>query len=215
MIDVLVVYESRLMCSVIAAALQQEPDIRVVGCAASVEEALERPINQGVVLVDVALPGQGALKLTKALNKRSPDVHIIVSGVPESPRTIMQYVEAGASGYVLNEVDINGLLNNVRAATEGKAYASPEMVSRLMARIAELAELCLDKAGFSSLFETLTPREQETLELLSQGLTNQEIGERLNIEVGTVKNHVHNILHKLKVTSREEAAELYEQAEEG
>lgn len=213
MIDVLIVNESRLMCSVIAAVLCQEPDLRVIGCAASVEEAIEQTPTYGVMLVDAALSNQGALKLTAEINRTHPDVHIVVTGVEETPRTIMKYVEAGASGYVLNEVALDDLLENVRAAPEGRAYASPEMVSRLMSRISELAELCIDKEGFLAALGTLTPREHETLELISRGLTNQEIGEQLTIEIGTVKNHVHNILHKLNVETRQEAAELHQRAE--
>lgn len=213
MIDVLVVNESQLMCSVIAFALRQEPDIHVVGCVTSVEQVLERPLTQGVMLVNATLPDQGALKLTTKISKRFPDVHIVVTGLPESPSKIMQYVEAGAEGYVLNEVDLDDLLEKVRAAPEGKAYASPEMVSHLMSRVAELAELCVDKEGLSSAIQALTPREEEILALINQGLTNQEISEQLTIEVGTVKNHVHNILNKLGVASRQEAAELYQQVD--
>jgi RNA polymerase sigma factor (sigma-70 family) len=136
-----------------------------------------------------------------------------VTGVEESPQAIMKYVEAGASGYVLSEVNLDDLLGNVRAAPEGKAFASPEIISRLMSRVSELAKLCLDREVILATLESLTPREREILELISQGLSNQEIGERLTIEVGTVKNHVHNILYKLNVESRQEAAELFQQAD--
>lgn len=213
MIEVLIVNESQLMCSVIAFALRQEPDIEVIGSVTNMEQALERQLTQGVMLVNATLPDQGALKLTTKINKRYPDVYVVVTGLPESPSKIMQYVEAGAAGYVLNEVDLDDLLEKVRAAPEGKAYASPEMVAHLMSRVAELAELCMDKDGLSSAIQTLTPREEEILALINQGLTNQEISEQLTIEVGTVKNHVHNVLNKLGVASRQEAAELYQQVE--
>jgi DNA-binding NarL/FixJ family response regulator len=97
---------------------------------------------------------------------------------------------------------------------EGKALADPEMVAELIDRLGELADMCDDQNALQKGMESLSPREAEVLDLLSDGKSNAEIGEALHIEVGTVKNHVHSILKKLGVTNRRQAAKLAEQAEE-
>jgi two-component system nitrate/nitrite response regulator NarL len=117
-----------------------------------------------------------------------------------------RYVEAGANGYVLKDNSVDELLTRIRVAYREKALVSPKIVAALMSRVTEWAQLFADiEAGISESAD-LTPREREILELIGQGLTNQEIADSLFIEVGTVKNHVHNILQKLDVSSRQDAA---------
>ncbi len=95
-------------------------------------------------------------------------------------------------------------MHHIRAAHAGKARVSPDIAAALMSRVAELAQL-VSQASISPEAGELTPREMEVLKLIGQGLTNQEIAEHLVIELGTVKNHVHNILNKLGVSSRRDA----------
>ena len=107
---------------------------------------------------------------------------------------------------MLGEVPAEELLQNIRAAYADKALVSPSMAAVLMEQIAELAQMSSRIRLQPSAYNELTPRELEVLALIDKGLTNREIGERLFIEVGTVKNHVHNLLTKLDVGSREDAA---------
>jgi DNA-binding NarL/FixJ family response regulator len=130
----------------------------------------------------------------------------LVSGLPESESVILQYVMAGASGYVLQNVPAEQLLDNVRAVHEDKALVSPRVAAALMDRVAELAQVSSQYDLDPHAVADLTPRERDVLNLIGEGLTNQEIASRLVIEVGTVKNHVHSILRKLDVSNREEAA---------
>ena len=118
----------------------------------------------------------------------------------------MRYIEAGALGYVLRTDSVAELLHNIRAAFKENALVSPSVAAALMARIAELSEKLTDLGVDASDYEELTPREKEILNYIAAGLTNQEIADLLVIEVGTVKNHVHNILNKLNVHSRQDAA---------
>ena len=113
---------------------------------------------------------------------------------------------AGASGYVLQEVSIDKMFDNIRAAYDDQALISPQMAAAFMEHIAELAQVASRVSLDVTAYESLTPRELEVLELIDAGLTNLQIAERLFIEVGTVKNHVHNILSKLEVSSRSDAA---------
>lgn len=204
-IRVLLVNQIRLMGNVIAAVLEDESDIQVVGCATTVDEALAQVPGCDVMLVSTRLPDNGALKLTQAITEDHPSVRVLALGLAESEAEVLQYVEAGAAGYVLKDDTVDELLENVRAAHSGEALVSPEIAAALMDRVAELAQLFGTVAGINQSAD-LTERELEVLELIGKGLTNQEIADRLFIEVGTVKNHVHNILDKLNVSSRRDAA---------
>jgi DNA-binding NarL/FixJ family response regulator len=204
MIRVLIVNEQRLMANLIASVLDGEADMAVVGGATSAERALERTAEADVLLISTRLPDGGALSLVQQLTQDYPDKAALVMGVAESEWEILHYVEAGASGYVLRDDSVEELLRHIRAAHAGKARVSPEIAAALMTRVAELAQL-INQTAISADLAELTPRELEVLELIGQDQTNQEIAERLVIEVGTVKNHVHNILHKLGVSSRRDA----------
>jgi DNA-binding NarL/FixJ family response regulator len=208
MIGMLIVNKSSLMCSVTASALKYEPDVRVVGLATDAEEALDLiwTCNCDVVLANVNLPNDGALKLIRGAKALS-SVRVLVVGLTKAQEeVILRYIEAGAAGYVLADDSVEDLLRNIRAVYNGEALVSPEVAAAMISRIAELAQpYSTIEPGMDEVTE-LTPREREVLDLIGAGLSNQEIAVRLVIEVGTVKNHVHNILRKLDVSSRQDAA---------
>lgn len=212
---ILIVNKTRLVCSVVAAALQDEPDLHVVGYATSIGEAIKKVKSCDIMAIDVQMPDDGALELTKKVAEEFPKVRVLVTGVEEKPEMILNYIEAGASGYVLEAVDVEQLVESIRAIDEDKALASPEMVRAFMSRLNALSKLCADIDSLTELLDELTPREKEVLDLLREGKSNQDIAEVLCIEVGTVKNHVHNILKKLDVDNRHEAAALYERKANG
>jgi DNA-binding NarL/FixJ family response regulator len=207
-IHILLVNEIPLMGNVIAAALEDEPDIQVVGRTTSIDEALQI-IQENVVdvaLVSTRLPDQGALKLTHAITEFAPSTKVLALGLTEEKKRVLRYVEAGATGYVLKDDSLDDMIRTVHAAVEGKVFVSPKIAAAMMERLSDLAQMfsgiensVTDDAG-------LTPREIEVLEMIGQDMTNQQIAEELVIEVGTVKNHVHSILEKLNVSSRGEAA---------
>jgi DNA-binding NarL/FixJ family response regulator len=208
MIRVIVVHQAKLIANIIASVLSEEPDIHVVSTAVTVEEVLgklERS-NCNMVLAAANLPDGGALTLIEAVTAAYPQTNVLIIGVPKSERVILQYVMAGAAGYVLKDVPVERLLDNVRAAHQDEALISPTIAAALMNQVAELAQISTQYMLDPQAVADLTTREREVLSLIGDGLTNQEIAERLFIEVGTVKNHVHNILRKLDVNSREEAA---------
>jgi len=206
MIRVLLVDQIRLLCNVIAAVLEDEPDMKVIGCATSMSEALRVASESDVVLVNIRMANGAALKLIRAIADAESPPKVLALGLAESKEQILQYVQAGAAGYVLKDDSVDELVERVRGAYAGQVQVSPRIAAALMSRIAEYAQL-LDEVetGIGSTAD-LTPREQEILELIGQDLTNQQIADRLVIEVGTVKNHVHSILQKLNASSRHEAA---------
>ena len=207
-IRILLVNEILLMGNVIAAALEDEPDIIVVGRVTNIEDALKlvQEKDVDVALVSTRLPDQGALKLTSAITDLAPDTKVLALGLTEEKKRVLRYVEAGATGYVLKNDSLDDLIENVRAAVDDKVFVSPKIAAAMMERLSDLAQMFSDVENSVTDDAGLTPRELEVLELIGEGLTNQQISEQLVIEIGTVKNHVHSILEKLNVGSRGEAA---------
>ena len=208
MIRVLIVEEVRAICEVIATVLRSEPDIEVTGCATNFDEAVGCLGNCDVVLVNTAMSTDASVRLIRALRKLGPRVKVVVMGLARTQHAILQCIEAGVAGYVLKDSSLDNLLKSIRAANNNEALVSPPLAAALMSYVAELV-------GFDPTAETelcapqsLTRREREVLTLIQQGLTNQEIAESLVIELGTVKNHVHNILRKLNVNSRRDAVHV-------
>ena len=207
-IHILLVNEFRLIGNVIVTALEDEPDLHVVGCVTTPEEALkivqEKAVD--VVLVSTRLPDQGALKLTNAITESAPATKVLALGLTEEKKRVLRYVEAGAAGYILKDDSLEDMVETVRAAQDGKVFVSPEIAAAMMERLSDLAQLFSNVEKSVTDTAGLTSRELEVLELIGNGLTNQEIAKHLVIEIGTVKNHVHSILEKLNVSSRGEAA---------
>jgi DNA-binding NarL/FixJ family response regulator len=208
MIRVLIVEEVRAICEIIATVLRAEPDVEIAGCATQLEEAVAYLGDCDVVLVNTTLHNEASARMIRTLRKLAPKVKIVVMGLVRSQHAILQCIEAGVSGYVLKDSSFEELLKNIRAAYNNEALVSPPIAAALMSYVAELVGF--DPAGDQELCapQSLTRREREVLNLVQQGLTNQEIAESLVIELGTVKNHVHNILRKLNVNSRRDAVHV-------
>lgn len=207
-INLLLVNEIRLMGNVIVAALEDEPDIHVVACVTTFDEAIRvvREMDVDVALVSTRLPDNGGLRLTSAIAEVDPSTKVLALGLTEEKKRVLRYVEAGASGYILKDDSLDDLVEIVRATQEGKVFVSPQIAAAMMERLSDLAQMFAGVENNMTDTTTLTSREMEVLELISKGYTNQQIAQNLVIEVGTVKNHVHNILEKLNVSSRGEAA---------
>jgi two-component system, NarL family, nitrate/nitrite response regulator NarL len=208
MIRVLIVEEVRAICEIIATVLRAEPDVEIAGCATQLEEAVTYLGDCDVVLVNTGLNNEASARMIRTLRKLAPRVKIVVMGLARSQHAILQCIEAGVAGYVLKDSSFEELLKNIRAAYNNEALVSPPIAAALMSYVAELVGF--DPAGEQDLCapQSLTRREREVLNLVQQGLTNQEIAESLVIELGTVKNHVHNILRKLNVNSRRDAVHV-------
>jgi DNA-binding NarL/FixJ family response regulator len=208
MVRILVVHPTRLVGSLYASVFDEKPNMEVVARATTMEGALRKveSSNCNIVLVSATLPDNGALELTKRIAQEYPMIKVLVVGLPELKHAILQYVMAGASGYVLQDVTVDNLVKQIQAVQEDKALISPTMAAAFMDHIAELAQISARPYLEPDAYSELTPRELEVLEFIGEGLTNQEIADRLYIELGTVKNHVHSLLKKLDVASREDAA---------
>jgi two-component system, NarL family, nitrate/nitrite response regulator NarL len=176
--------------------------IDVVGMAASALEALElaRSARPDAILLDLAMPR--SIALVPLLRRSAAEAGIVALTVPEVERDVVQCAEGGVSAYVTREETVDDLVTAIQGSVRGEAYCSPRVTAMLLHSMRSSAAA---RNGANGL-EILTPRELAIVELLELGLSNKEIGERLQIEIATVKNHVHNILAKLRVRRRAEAA---------
>ncbi|MEZ4699420.1 MAG: response regulator transcription factor [Rhodothermales bacterium] len=189
----------------IATALDAEAWCRVVGIVTDLAHIDVEARKVDVVLLSMAFSPGDALDATRKLVASEPGIRVIAIGIPDSEPAILHAIEAGASGYVLETDSLEKLRNVVRSVSDHDAYAAPNIVAVMMRRLRERVFAPLTPPD-ERRFDELTEREHEILHLLAAGLSNRAIAERLFIEYGTVKNHVHNILNKLGVGSRHEAA---------
>ncbi|WP_372665629.1 LuxR C-terminal-related transcriptional regulator [Amycolatopsis kentuckyensis] len=188
MIRVQVVDDHALVREGIALILGAQPDLDVVAQYASGPELLGSSVEADVVLLDLYLPGMDGLEVLRRLPPTAPRVLMLTT--VGRPREIREALTAGAAGFVLKDSSGDELAAAVRAARHGVTAMSPAVASAL-------------SAGGS-----LTPRERDVLELLGEGLSNRDIAARLRLAERTVKVHVGNVLAKLGVTSRTQAALL-------
>jgi len=184
-------------------SLASEPDFAVVGQAASGEEALSmaRDLLPDVVLLDIGMPGWGGILTAQKITIACPAARIMMLTVMEDEDKLLASFKAGARAYVLKGVSAHDLARVVRSVAQGETYVTPSLAAGI------LLTLSRGRAPHDPLGE-LTERESEILKLVVLGLTNREIGDRLHLSEKTIKHYITNILEKLHVRSRVEAAML-------
>lgn len=172
---------------------QGEPDLEVVGEAGDGKEAVAiwRTLRPTVIIMDLQLPGLSGVEAIKAIRREDPEARVLVLTTFDGDADIQRALEAGARGYLLKSVRRATLIEAVRAVAAGQRYLPPATAARLV----EAMEA-----------ERLTARELDVLKLLAQGQRNREIADALGLAEPTVKIHVNNLLRKLQVKDRTEAA---------
>jgi len=201
-IRVLIVARVRLYRDGLAQALARDPRLRVVGTAAEANDGLKRvfELRPDVVLTDLEMPGGD--RLVRACVRAAPDSKVLALCVSDSELELLNAAEAGVSGYVTHDTSLDELVSAVESVSRGEMLCSPRVAATLLRHVGALAT----RARPLREEARLTPRELQILELIDAGRSNKEIAGELYIEVPTVKNHVHNILEKLCVGRRAEAA---------
>lgn len=179
----------------LASMLSTQPGIRVVGSASSGQEALALldSIVPDVILMDLRMAGMSGLDAIRAINLRPDPPRILVLSSFDTDEDIYQSVGAGAQGYVLKDTPQDQLLEAIQRVYSKKRYFPADIAARLTERMAR---------------SNLTPRELQVLQLVAKGLTNKEIGRVFGISDNTARNHVNNIIEKLEVSDRTEAATI-------
>ena len=187
--------------------LGQQPDFEIAGEAGDGLAAVEaaRRIAPDVVLMDLRMPLLGGAEATRRIKAAGPSVKVIVLTTFEEDEEVFAALRAGASGYLLKASPSGKLCEAIRLASHGETWLEPSVAAKLVAEFGRLAPRA-PSARTGSALDALSPREQEVLRCLADGLSNKEIGRVLAISEGTVKNHMSQVLGKLKVLDRTQAA---------
>jgi DNA-binding NarL/FixJ family response regulator len=184
--------------------LETHEDITVVGEAGSAEEARNRiPIcRPHVAVLDVQLPDGTGIEVCRDVRSDHPEIHCLMLTSFADDQALLDSVVAGASGYVLKQIRGSELVDDVRKVASGQSLLDPAAVKRMVDRL----NAGSTAGGGDPRLEGLSPQERRILDLLAEGLTNREIGERMFLAEKTVKNYVSNLLMKLGMKRRTEAA---------
>ena len=178
---------------------------QVVGEASNGVDAVEvcLRVNPDVVLMDVRMPGVGGIEACRRIRDTVPDARILMLTMSDDESDLFEAIKAGASGYLLKDLPGEEVSDAIRRAYDGQAIIPPGMAATLLAEFTRLSQ---EPEPVTGTAPQLTDREVEVLRLVARGLANREIAEELVISENTVKNHVRNILEKLHLHSRVEAA---------
>jgi DNA-binding NarL/FixJ family response regulator len=205
-IRIVILQPSRLVRECLVFFLAQQKAISVV-CAAPRFDRIDgqlTPLQSNLFLVDFGGPSRSGLEDAEQILAVSSEFRILMTGVPDSEADVLACIERGAAGYLLQDASIENLIDNIRALEVGETLCSPRIASLAFSRISSLARQTAEPQHRN--IAGLTRRESEIISLIEDGLSNKEIAINLHIEVHTVKNHVHNILEKLHLHKRREAA---------
>lgn len=204
MMRILIVDDHILFREGLAGLLNSQPDLKVVGQAGSVHEAImmSQELQPDLVLMDFGLPDGTGLDATRAILSNQPKTNLVFLTVHEEDDRLFAAIRCGAKGYLLKNVPVAKLLAFLRGIEHGEAAISLTMASRILV---EFANLRPPRESSRTGPVDLTSRELEVLQELANGATNSEIAGRLVIAENTVKNHVRNILSKLNLRNRREA----------
>lgn len=185
----------------LAELLDDVPDFEVVGSAGTAAQALARipAARPDVAILDMRLPDGSGIDVCRDVRAALPDTHCLILTSYDDQDAVLASVLAGASGYVLKEVRSAALIDAIRQTAMGRSLIDPAVIATVVARVR-------DKSPTDSKLAALTEREREVLDLIAEGLTNKQIGERLFLAEKTVKNYVSGVLAKLGMQRRTQAA---------
>jgi DNA-binding NarL/FixJ family response regulator len=205
-IRILLVDDQALFREGLRTLLTGQSDIAVVGEAGNGEEALQQAVRlrPDVVLMDLRMPVLDGVAATRQLHARRPECRVIVLTTFDDDEYVFEGLRAGAAGYLLKDVPLDGLVDAIHAVARGESFLQPSVTAKVVNEFTRLADRSPRRE--ESLAEPLSERERQILRLLADGQTNKEIAETLVIAEGTVKNHITSILNKLGARDRTQAA---------
>jgi len=206
-VKVLVVDDHTLFRRGIAAVLADQESLEVVGEALDGLEAIEKAkkIVPDVILMDLNMPNCSGLEATQALQTEMPQVNILVLTVSDKESDLFAAIKFGAKGYLLKNTEPEELIHAIFHIAQGGVIISPLMATKLLTEFQDL-RAGVERESTEEAEANLSPREGEVLQLVAQGATNKEIGDSLFISENTVKTHLRNIMDKLHLANRSQAA---------
>jgi DNA-binding NarL/FixJ family response regulator len=206
-VSVLLVDDQALFREGLRTLLSVVPGIEVLGEAANGEAAVQqvRRLRPQVVLMDLRMPVLNGVEATRRLRAEAPETRVIVLTTFDDDEDVFDALRAGAVGYLLKDATRDKLVEAIRSAARGESFLQPSVAAKVVAEFSRLAP-GRPAVAAAALVEPLSDRELEVLRCLTQGMSNKEIAAALGIAEGTAKNHMTNILGKLGVLDRTQAA---------
>jgi RNA polymerase sigma factor (sigma-70 family) len=216
-IQVLLVDDQQIVRQGLATILNYAPGIEIVGQASDGRQAitLARDLRPDVVLMDIKMPHLGGIPATRQICEELPDTHVIILTTYDTDDLVFEGIKAGAMGYLLKDTTSEKLVEAIRGVVRGESQIDPGVARKVLTEFQRLtdqpplapSQKQVDDASSidEAMIEPLTPREEEVLLLLVEGLSNREIGARLHLTEGTVKNYVSAIIAKLQANDRTHA----------
>jgi DNA-binding NarL/FixJ family response regulator len=205
-IRLLLIEDNRLLRDGISSILKAHKDIIIIAASGDGKNLLSiiQKLKPNVVLLDLGLRSQNSLHVVEIVKKDFPQAKIIVMDLAPVQADILQYVKAGANGFILKDASLNDLLITIRTVAEGSTVLPPLLVDSLFSQIVDHAV----REGKSKLKEAvrMTKREKEVIEFLGEGMSNKEIGQKIRVSTYTIRSHIHNIMEKLALHTRLEIA---------
>src|SRR3989337_847347 len=201
-IKILVVDDQAIVREGVRMIVAKESDLEVVGEAGDGQQALEltERVRPDVVIMDISMPGMGGIEATQTVRRRHPEVQVLALTMHEDESYVFQLLRAGAAGYVLKRAAAQDLVQAVRASAKGEAFLYPSVARKAAEDYLRRVESGEERQRYDG----LTTREKEILTLIAQGLSNQQIAEKLFISIKTVQTHRAHILEKLGLHDRTE-----------
>lgn len=211
-INVLIADDHTLLRRGLVKLLEMTDDIKVVGQALNGHEAVEfaKELSPDVVLMDINMPGLNGIEATRLITKELGNIPILALTIHDDEEYIAEMIRAGARGYILKDSELNSLVQAIRRLAAGESFFPSHLMEKVMNRFHQLVmqqgEATKIMASFNEAAQNLTRRELEVLQCIVDGMSNKECAEHLFISEKTVKNHVTNLLRKLDVEDRTQAA---------
>jgi len=201
-IKILLIEDNRILRDGIRALINAQPDLNIVATSGESHDTLSqvRTTKPQVVLMDLGLRNENSLRTVATLAKEFPHTKVVGMGLIPSQTDIIEFVEAGAAGFILKDATVEDVLGTIRSVARGARVLPPPLTESLFTHVIEQA-LRRGK-GVLPAAVRMTKREREIIVLIAEGMSNKEIAQRLNLSTYTVKSHVHNILEKMALHSR-------------
>ena len=204
-IRVLLIEDNRLLREGLSVMLKEQPDLTVVTSPGGADAlAKARKFRPGLVLLDLGILSQNTLRFIGTVRKSAPEARMIGMDLVPVQEDLVQYVEAGITGFVLKDATFDDFIRTIRSVARGVNVLPPDLTGSLFSQIVEHATKKSKRNPFASV--KMTNREREVIDLIAEGLSNKDIAFRLHLAIDTVKSHVHNILEKLALHTRLEIA---------
>jgi DNA-binding NarL/FixJ family response regulator len=202
-IRLMIIEDNRFLREGITAMIEKQSDLRVAAAIGTSENILRKinTVKPNLALLDLGLRSQNSLQIVKSVKKSFSSTKIIVMDLVPVHEDILEFVQAGVSGFILKDASVDDFLRTIRSVADGNKVLPPHLTDSLFSQIVEHA---VNGPKRSSLIKSvrMTKREKQVIVLIADGLTNKEIAQQLNLSPYTIKSHVHNILEKLALHTR-------------